>query len=371
VPTLRLLETKPTSGGHRGEMLCCAYTPDSAFVLSGGWDGHLRLWDVSCGAPLRAFPVNDKPISACAVSPDGGQWVSGGLDGLLAFWDPVSQQRRTMFLAHPRPISAIAFSPDGRTMATASWDCTVTLWNTGRERDGRTLNGHKDIVAGCQFALAGRALLSWSYDGTLRTWDLLRNQLASTLTGHADRVTAGALSPDGRWAASGAVDGTLKLWDLQADLEAGSLMLGAAIPSCLFLLDAESLVAVTKDGRVTVHALRGLEVRSELATGLTVQCADLAPSSAQLVLGTDTGGMRLVAVDGLEDAALVVNLTQESRLTQSTLQRLIGKSSLTSVYRGACPVCRQGFVLSRAAPGLITACPHCRQRLRVNEVSQK
>jgi hypothetical protein len=165
------------------------------------------------------------------------------------------------------------------------------------------------------------------------------------------------------------LDGTLKLWNVQANLEASSLGLAAEVLSCQFLLDAESLATVTKDGRVSIHALPGLEVRSELSTGLTVHCADLAPSNSGLVFGTNTGELRLVGLDGLEHVPLLVNVAQGSRHTQSTLQRLIGKSSRTSYYLGACPVCRREFELSNATPGLITACPHCQRRLRVNEVS--
>src|SRR5437016_4366605 len=101
VPTLRLLDAG--AGGHQGDLLCCDYTPDGAFILSGGWDGYLRLWEAHSSSEVTAFRANDKPISACAVSPDGKQWQSGGLDGLLATWDPVSQLRQTVFLAHARP----------------------------------------------------------------------------------------------------------------------------------------------------------------------------------------------------------------------------------------------------------------------------
>ena len=41
--TLRLLASNPNAEGHKGEAFACAYTPDGAYVLSGGWDGHLRV----------------------------------------------------------------------------------------------------------------------------------------------------------------------------------------------------------------------------------------------------------------------------------------------------------------------------------------
>src|SRR6516164_5938970 len=42
MPQLRLMAEGP-GGGHGGEVFALAFTPDARFVLSGGWDGHLRL----------------------------------------------------------------------------------------------------------------------------------------------------------------------------------------------------------------------------------------------------------------------------------------------------------------------------------------
>src|SRR5208282_5908246 len=125
VVKLRLMPAGTGPTGAIGEEPCVAYTPDGAFVLSGGWDGHLRLWESAFGGHVTAFRASDKPVSACAVSPDGKYLLSGSLDGMLAMWDAVSHQRRAVFLAHTRPISCILYGNDGKTLVTSSWDGTV------------------------------------------------------------------------------------------------------------------------------------------------------------------------------------------------------------------------------------------------------
>ena len=54
VPTLELLSTGTHAIRHGGEISSCCYSPDGQFVLSGGWDGHLRLWDAGSGAPVTS-----------------------------------------------------------------------------------------------------------------------------------------------------------------------------------------------------------------------------------------------------------------------------------------------------------------------------
>lgn len=371
MPRLRLLAAGPGAACHDGEVLACACTLDGAFVLSGGWDGHLRLWEMATGNHVAAVLTGNKPVTACCVSPDGRQWLSGSMDGLLATWDASTQQQRSIFLAHTRPISAILFAADGRTRATASWDRNLTLWNGAREREGQALTGHGDIVAGCRFTPDGQTLLSWSYDGTLRLWDLApKPSHRGTLTGHTDRVTAGAASPDLRWASSGARDGELKLWDLSREREAASSKVSAEVRACFFLLDGESLVAVDANGRLTVHALPDLAERRDLTARVPVQCAELSPSGAQIVLGCGDGRLRFVAVEGTDGAPLIVTATQTSKRSANFWQRLLGRSRVRRAYCCTCPACQQGFDLPGSLPGQPAPCPRCGRPLRFNPVAR-
>jgi WD40 repeat protein len=337
-------------------------------VLSGGWDGHLRLWESTSGTQAAAFQASHKPISACAASPDGKHLVSGCLEGFLIRWDTATHEHVSKFLAHSRPLSAISYAKDGNLLATASWDCSLILWDLRRERDGYTLGEHADIVAGCRFVAAGgraRSLLSWSHDGTLALWDVAASQQVARLTGHRDRVTAGAVSPDGSRAASGSRDQTLRLWDLRTQREVASCELTAEVKACCFLLDGESLVAVDAYGRITVHAVPELEVRAELATRLPVQCADLAPSGGRIALGCENGHVRLVAVEGFDSAPLFVTVTHTSKRTATALQRLFGKHKIIHAYHCTCPVCRQAIEFSAGDSPQPLPCPGCKRQLRI------
>jgi WD40 repeat protein len=361
---------KSGSGGHGGEVLACSFTPDSAFVLSGGWDGHLRLWDAQQAAQVSALPVSKKPVSACAVAPDGKQWLSGSSEGLLGYWDVLTLQSRLVFLAHPRPISAIVLTTDGKTVATASWDCNVILWQFGRERDGRTLSGHTDSVNGCRFTPDGQTLVSWSNDTSVRLWDVPRARLTTQLAGHTDQVKAGAVAPDGRWAATGGNDGILNLWDLAARRQATALKLGQELRGCWFLRDAQALVVADARGRLTLHAVPGLEQRGELTTHLPVQCGDLSPSGAQLALGSADGHVHLVSIDGFDSSPLVVLARETTRRSQTMLQRLFGKSQVHYVYSSTCPVCHAEIELPAADAAQPVPCPNCRRQLRVAVVTR-
>jgi WD40 repeat protein len=363
VATLRLLGAGPGER-HEGEVFACSYAADGGFVLSGGWDGHLRLWDASTGSHLAALKVGPKPLSACAFTPDGRHWLAGSMEGFLSVHDAVSHQTLLSFIAHTRPISAISFAPDGKGLATASWDRQIGMRKVGAEREGRTLSGHQDIVAGCRH-LDERLLISWSHDRTLRLWDLDLAREVGVLRGHADRVTAAAVSPDGRLAVSGSRDGTVRLWDLSQQAQVDAAELGGELRACFFLLDGESVVLADGAGQMLLARVPGFEVVDRLATPVKVMCGDLAPSGMQIALGGEDGQVHFVAVEGLEEASLVVTATASLKSSTGILGRLIGKSKVKRTYQYTCPVCRQDLE-SATLPQRPVSCPGCRRTLRVS-----
>jgi len=360
---LRLL---PAGGGdgHQGEIFCCAYTADGGFVLSAGWDGHLRLWETSNGEAVTALRASSKPLSACAASPDGRHWLSGSMEGVLSVWDAVAHQSRQTSVVHIRPISAIRFSPDGRSMATASWDRQVIIHQVGSLREGKMLSGHADIVSGCGFTPDGKQLVSWSYDATLRLWDVASARCLHTFQGHRDRIIAGALSPDGRWVASASRDGSVKLWDV------GRLTEVAAVDvfeprACFFLLDAQTLVATDAAGKVLLLSVPGLDTLSSLETGFKVHAADLSPSGAQMAVGGEEGRIRLLAIEGGENDPLVVTPTRGVKEKRTVLGRLFGSSRLQPTFRFTCPACRHAGEVEEL-PQASFKCKSCRRLLRVD-----
>jgi WD40 repeat protein len=62
--------------GHPEPLRAVTFTPDGCFVLSGGDDQTLRVWDVLSGR-LMAVRELDSPVQSLAVSPDG-TWVFVG-----------------------------------------------------------------------------------------------------------------------------------------------------------------------------------------------------------------------------------------------------------------------------------------------------
>jgi WD40 repeat protein len=342
-----------------------AFTPDGAYLLSGGWDGVLRLWDCRSACTLTSLPANPKPLSACATSPDGQYWLAGTMEGLLTVWDGVSHQMLSSHVAHTRPISGIAYSPNGEILATASWDRQVILRPADSLREGKILGMHQDIVGGCSFSLEGDVLFSWSYDASIKVWDVELQRERTCLTGHTDRITAFSLSPDGRMALSGSRDCSLRLWDLEQMVELATVNIGAEVRGCYFLLDGESVLVVDSVGRMFLMTAPGFEVLTHLQTPFKTLSGALSPTGLQLALGGEDGMVYFLDIESQENAVFVVQATcTETEEKSGMFGRLFGGTRTSRRYRYTCPSCRFE-IQTTVLPVLPSECPCCGRVLRV------
>jgi WD40 repeat protein len=354
-----------TGEGHGGEVFSCVYAADSAFVLSAGWDGYLRLWVASTAKSVSSLQASAKPLSCCTINADATTWLSGSMDGQLCSWDAMTHQLKLNCIAHIRPISAIEFSPDGRSLATASWDRKLTLRNLGKEREGISLSAHSDVVTGCRWTPDGKQLVSWSHDGSLRLWDAETGRELAQLSGHEDRITAGCVSRNGHWAISGGRDGAIKLWDLRQRAEVRSVALNAEIRGCWCLLDGESAVTASSDGWLVLWSLPDFQVQNEFASDIKIMCGDLSPAGSDIALGSEEGHIHFVTIDGIEGAPMIVTPTQTQRPARGVIGRILGKPKMERVYQYTCPACRN-TAQTLHLPSEAIPCGACQRLLRIS-----
>ena len=62
--------------GHQDTVTCLAYSPDGRWLVTGGDDRTVRLWDATRGEQAAAWEL-DNPVRALAFTPDGRQVFTG------------------------------------------------------------------------------------------------------------------------------------------------------------------------------------------------------------------------------------------------------------------------------------------------------
>jgi WD40 repeat protein len=134
--------------GHEMEITSVCVSPDCSKVLSASLDGSVRLWDAAKGQILcissREVEDNfthatdptahDGHVYALAISPDGRHFVSGGEDGMLSLRE-LDTLRFITSVPHDTPVRSVCYTPDGTKIVSGSGVSERTFGAAGCDGD--------------------------------------------------------------------------------------------------------------------------------------------------------------------------------------------------------------------------------------------
>jgi WD40 repeat protein len=106
-----------------------ACTPDGRFLLAALGCGVMR-WDLTGpGNRANLFAGHTDVVSCASISPDGRSLLSGSWDGTVRLWDLATRGERPSYNWDiGRKVFDVTFSPDGMTAAAAGSSSTIIVW---------------------------------------------------------------------------------------------------------------------------------------------------------------------------------------------------------------------------------------------------
>jgi outer membrane protein assembly factor BamB len=203
----------PRLAGHpSGGVRRLLFTPDGTQVVSAGFDGQVRVWDLATAKEVRCFRAESGTVYGLAMSADGKLVATAGRDGLRV-WDLATgiEQPREPMGRHN--CVACAFSPDGKLIASGD-NSTVTLWEAATGKEVAVLRGYKGELSYLIFSADGRTLYTSSYDRMFHVWEVRTGRLIHKREAHTGWVWGLSLSSDERRLVTCSVDGKLLEWDM-------------------------------------------------------------------------------------------------------------------------------------------------------------
>lgn len=179
---------------------------------------------------LRAFHGHRTLVQGMAFSPDGRFLLTGGLDRDLLLWEVKTGRIVRTFQGHTGNVQCVAFTPDGKMALSGSayGDTTLRLWDVKSGKEVRQFKGHAPpgVLYAIQVLPSGKHFVSCGYDRTIRFWELKTGRQLRAIQHKTDprwNTYVGGFSPDGRYAIVGGDGPQTKLLDLLLETEVVSL----------------------------------------------------------------------------------------------------------------------------------------------------
>jgi WD40 repeat protein/predicted Ser/Thr protein kinase len=150
-------------------------------------------------------------VESIAIAPNGEIIVSGSYDGTIKLWSLRTGELQNTLKGHNNRITCIAISPDGQTIASGSYDQTIKLWSLSTGKFLQTLEDRPDRVRDIAFSPNGQVLLSIG-EWEIKLWAVRTGKLLRILAGNSQAARLVAFSPDSNTCAIGSLNGTLEMW---------------------------------------------------------------------------------------------------------------------------------------------------------------
>lgn len=109
----------PCTLGHTSAVVCCAFSQNGRFIVSGTQSSGCYLWQWKGASShvVHRFEEHVGPVSCVACQPDGEHVASGGNDGCTRFWCAAGGAVGFV-LQHTTAVASVSFSRDGKFLAS-------------------------------------------------------------------------------------------------------------------------------------------------------------------------------------------------------------------------------------------------------------
>lgn len=213
--------------GHSLDMTCLSYSPDGLYIVTGSYDGKVKIWNTMTGFCFVTFSEHQSAITSIVFSLNKKFFISSSLDGTVRCYDLTRYRNfRTLTSASLVQFGCAALDSSSELCAAGGQDVfEIFLWSIKFGKLLEVLGGHEAPVVSLAFspAQSSSRLVSASWDKTVRLW----NCLETTADSEVIRLTSDALSiayrPDGEEIAVSTLDGNISFFNVQTGDQTGSI----------------------------------------------------------------------------------------------------------------------------------------------------
>ncbi|XP_073737807.1 cilia- and flagella-associated protein 52 isoform X2 [Callorhinus ursinus] len=202
------------NNAHRIGVTAIATTSDCKRIISGGGEGEVRVWQISCQTQKleEALKEHKSSVSCIRVKKNNEECVTASTDGTCIIWDLIRLRRNQMILANTL-FQCVCYHPEEFQIITSGTDRRIAYWEIFDGSVIRELEGSlSGSINGMDITLEGVHFVTGGNDHLVKVWDYNEGEVTHVGVGHSGNITRIRISPGNQYIISVSADGAILRW---------------------------------------------------------------------------------------------------------------------------------------------------------------
>ncbi|CAL5984405.1 Pentapeptide_repeats-containing protein [Hexamita inflata] len=280
-----------TFEGHTDSVNTVVFSQDDKYVLSGGDDKVVKVWDVQEQNLFKTIDVHTNSIHQIVFNKNYSCFGTASDDKTIKLWNAQTYELINTFKGHNSGVCSLQFSSNGEQIASGSQDGKVKLWNVESGDMLKTIDAHTRQVIGVQISNDGLTIISGSGDRQIKFWNTKSSPLIKSIDGHSDEIQNAIFSHNYQFIVSCSQDKTVKLWNP----DDGKLIKTLSVEHTESIWD----IALNQDDTLLLTASADCTVKLwDIASGKCIKTVQLNGDGWSVAFHNDGNQFALACNDG-------------------------------------------------------------------------
>jgi WD40 repeat protein len=210
---------------HKGSVTAMALSHNRRFLLTGGMEGEVRLWELRSRELISHLKEHKLIVTSIKLFDDDTVALSCSRDRCILRWDLRSEKRSHCHMQRMGGINDFVLTKNEGDVISVGQDKKIVVWNNRDNNPDSSMfiNDEEDEGRSVVLSHDGRFIATGGSEGVLRLWEVIPNgapgsgaspslSLVSESKGHSKGINSVAFSLDDKQVVTVGEDGAIFVW---------------------------------------------------------------------------------------------------------------------------------------------------------------